>query len=619
MNIAYKSGLFSESSAESSVESDLFDRTSGVVGFVASIRANPSPEATLTAARVFREVAYTDYEHDCYIKALAAGSLPTDDLQRLIQIWCESTKTLPSYHDLKTFAGYEIGREDFVLTASFILIECGQGRQASRLLLRERFPDSRAPAYHLQLSAALESHGKRLFAMRLLHRLIRNQGSGWEARVRCANVAISLKRYDVAIDCIDCQLKNRPLFAANLLITAYLEIGERVQAHNILSEYLDAYPTNIELRRRRAELASTMGLHSAAADDFIACIDSDCTDLTLKRCLFSNLTEAGRHGEALKVGAELLGAFPDDATLADAMTIVIERNLNRARVAEARMHFRQANTIRPMLRKPVDAGGSRWKLAARNQVRVLGALMVRESLTMFGKSRFGYFWMLFQPLAHVSIMVTLISIFSMGRRPPSGESFASFYLTGVVPYMLFTHTVNHVMKAPAENRPVLQLPPVKLLDVFIARALLEFVAALAVGVTLVLVLHELANGDYPSDLLGVITPLILVWIFGFGVGMCCSVISLHSPGWERIWGAVASLLYFSSGTFYTAKMMSPEVRDVLSWNPVLQAIELLRASYFNNAGEPWFSLLYLTSCALGFALLGLFLVRLNKRKLLDIE
>lgn len=62
--------------------------------------------------------------------------------------------------------------------------------------------------------------------------------------------------------------------------------------------------------------------------------------------------------------------------------------------------------------------------ALRVQGRVLYALILREALGKYGKSRIGYLWALFEPLTQVLILVAIFS--ALGRKSPVGGDLAIF-------------------------------------------------------------------------------------------------------------------------------------------------------------------------------------------------
>lgn len=64
--------------------------------------------------------------------------------------------------------------------------------------------------------------------------------------------------------------------------------------------------------------------------------------------------------------------------------------------------------------------------ALRVQGRVIYALILREALSKYGKSKIGYLWALVEPVAQVLILVLIFS--GLGRQSPVGGDLAVFLL-----------------------------------------------------------------------------------------------------------------------------------------------------------------------------------------------
>ena len=67
--------------------------------------------------------------------------------------------------------------------------------------------------------------------------------------------------------------------------------------------------------------------------------------------------------------------------------------------------------------------------------RAIGALVLREMATTFGRSPGGWLWAVAEPVAVIAL---LSFAFSLAFRSPSlGTSFPLFYATGYLPFLLF--------------------------------------------------------------------------------------------------------------------------------------------------------------------------------------
>src|SRR5690606_3384249 len=103
------------------------------------------------------------------------------------------------------------------------------------------------------------------------------------------------------------------------------------------------------------------------------------------------------------------------------------------------------------------------------QIRVVAALILRETRATFGTSHIGYLWAIITPVAGIAILSIVFSLIS--RHPPFGTSLALFFATGIIILQLVTQLASSLMTAIEANRALLSYPPIKRMDVFVARSI----------------------------------------------------------------------------------------------------------------------------------------------------
>src|SRR3546814_16418763 len=81
---------------------------------------------------------------------------------------------------------------------------------------------------------------------------------------------------------------------------------------------------------------------------------------------------------------------------------------------------------------------------------VVFALVLREMQTRFGARRMGAFWMLFEPIAHVILMLFIFG-FIRGREVP-GMEFPVFFATGIIPFLMLRNLTLRIMDRSEERR-----------------------------------------------------------------------------------------------------------------------------------------------------------------------
>ena len=249
------------------------------------------------------------------------------------------------------------------------------------------------------------------------------------------------------------------------------------------------------------------------------------------------------------------------------------------------------------------------------RLRVLFALVVREMSTRFGRSYGGYFWAIAQPLGGVLLLNVIFSLTL--HRPALGTNFALFYATGVVPFFFFSGVSNAVSSAIASNRGLLRYPVVSPLDAIFGKFIIEYITMLIVGVLLtggIMIYYRL---PVTLDPLTALAGFTLVGLLGLGVGtMNCVLFGLF-PTWRQIWSVVTRPLLVISGVIFIVESMPFEMRHFLIWNPIVQAIALVRKGFYGSYDPYYVSYPYILGIALGLFTVGAYLLRRYEGWLID--
>ena len=254
--------------------------------------------------------------------------------------------------------------------------------------------------------------------------------------------------------------------------------------------------------------------------------------------------------------------------------------------------------------------------ALRIQARVLLALMLREARTRYGRQQLGYVWALIEPLIHMAMFIAIFSV--MGRAVALGDSLPMFLVTGFGPYFGFRNIMSRTQGGYASNEALLSFPVVKVMDVFIGRALLELATGLTVMFILFPLLIGLDHGDLPKSPLLMLLAYFLLSLIGFGCGMVVGIVAQFLPSMGKLMGVPLRFLYFMSGIFYLPNSMPPFVRDIISWNPVLHGITLFRMGYYPMYESHLFDMRYLCGWAVGAVLTAFIVERIARRPIRNI-
>ena len=186
-------------------------------------------------------------------------------------------------------------------------------------------------------------------------------------------------------------------------------------------------PQAAEYRLHRAHLLLRLGDRAGAAEACHEAAALDPEDAAVKRLQLDLLLADGQVREATALAGALMQQHPEDEQSAEAARHVLNHRLDAIDGDYVVLREAGAASERPLRQLP----GFAERL--RTQLRVIRALIIRETRTRFGESRLGYGWALIEPIAHIALLSAVFAWLMKGQ-PPIGREFFIFYYTGVIPY-----------------------------------------------------------------------------------------------------------------------------------------------------------------------------------------
>jgi capsular polysaccharide transport system permease protein len=258
----------------------------------------------------------------------------------------------------------------------------------------------------------------------------------------------------------------------------------------------------------------------------------------------------------------------------------------------------------------------RWGEAVNAQLRVIAALVRRESRVRFGEMRLGYLWAIIEPILHLAIYAVLFT-YVLRRHAPLGDNLIIFMLTGLVTYFLFSKLSAYVAHAIDGNRSLLNLPPVTIFDVVVARAVLEAVTHLVVAFLLLVGLFLDGANAVPNDLTQVFAATLCTVGLGFGIGLINAVLRAFVKNWMTIFGLLLSPAFLLSGIWFLPGQIPQPFREYLLYNPLMHCIMWIRMGFYSNYNPVDLDQPYVIASCLVSIAVGLASMRIARRKLLE--
>lgn len=237
---------------------------------------------------------------------------------------------------------------------------------------------------------------------------------------------------------------------------------------------------------------------------------------------------------------------------------------------------------------------------------VIFALFVREMNARFSSYTFGNVWLVLEPLMMMVMYILLFGLRGRGEfgfvEPPI------FVFAAFLPFrLLWNGTMRKAAGIVGGSRGLTGFRQVRLFDVFLARMTLEGGLFLLVGIVLGTLLLWAGFDPVPRDPLLLIGYCTLLWLFAGGFGLLFCLIGRVAREVEKILNMATMPLLFISAVFFPMSIVPARYREILAWNPLVHAMELIREAWFANYTSPVADVSYLfywTICTLALAIAG---------------
>lgn len=244
------------------------------------------------------------------------------------------------------------------------------------------------------------------------------------------------------------------------------------------------------------------------------------------------------------------------------------------------------------------------------QRHVIGALIMRELHTRYGRENIGYLWMLLEPGL---LAAAVAALHGNGRPHGSDLSPVGFALGGYCTFIIFRSIVGRAETALLANQPLLFHRTVTIFDMLVSRAILESLSTVA---TLVILLAGACAFDLaapPARPLTFGAAIALLSWFSFAVSMPICAATYVNKAVAKFVHPAMYLLMPISGAFFILDWIPNPYRGWLAWSPLTQIFEMLHTGQFVSVQSAYFSPVYIVGWCLALTLLGLLSLQVVRR------
>ena len=246
----------------------------------------------------------------------------------------------------------------------------------------------------------------------------------------------------------------------------------------------------------------------------------------------------------------------------------------------------------------------------RIQKRVVGALMLRELITRYGRYNLGFLWLFLEPMLFAAGITLLWSYMGMAKN---NLSIAAFAITGYSALVAWRNMVNRLSGAVPANTGLLYHQNVRAFDIIFSRAVLEIASCTVSLMALTLLFTSINLMSLPADPLTAMIGWFMISWFVLGAGFIGAYLGIVSEVFDRVWHVFMYLSLPLTGAFFMVDWLAPEVQKIVLWSPLVNGVEMLREGYFGKSVNAHYSLEYMIIVNFLTMLMGLLLIRKIRR------
>ena len=251
--------------------------------------------------------------------------------------------------------------------------------------------------------------------------------------------------------------------------------------------------------------------------------------------------------------------------------------------------------------------------SASIQGRVIHALLMREILTRYGRHNIGFLWLFVEPMLFTTGVTTLWTLTKSVHG--SNLPIVAFALSGYSAVLLWRNMPSRCIGAIEPNLALMFHRNVRVIDIFLARLLLEGGGATISFATLSVVYIYIGWLDPPVDILTVAVGWVLIAWFGASLAIFLGALAERTEVIEKIWHPISYLAFPLSGAAFLVDALPPVAQQYILYVPMVNGVEIVREGYFGGRIHAHYDLAYLISCCVVLTLLALAQVSIINREI----
>jgi capsular polysaccharide transport system permease protein len=242
------------------------------------------------------------------------------------------------------------------------------------------------------------------------------------------------------------------------------------------------------------------------------------------------------------------------------------------------------------------------------QRRVVMALVMRETITMYGREGLGILWVIAEPAMFIIGVIVLFGFIDTGYINNIGPG---EYLAVSYPTLLFWRNgTGKVTKALEVNRALLHHQNIRPIDIIYSRIILSFTSAAGAFFTLYPIFTFLGVTHLPANWFAFgVGYLLIIW-FSFDFVLIMAALAELSETIEKTSHIILYLMLPFSGVFFPMYVVPEPYRNYMLYFPLIDAVEYFHHGYFGLQMPTYYNIPYTLAALVAMTLFGYTLTEL---------
>jgi capsular polysaccharide transport system permease protein len=247
------------------------------------------------------------------------------------------------------------------------------------------------------------------------------------------------------------------------------------------------------------------------------------------------------------------------------------------------------------------------------QCRVIGALLMREMHTRYGRENIGYLWLFGEPM----MLATVIGSLHTSGHTAYGNDIhpLPFAIVGYTIFIMFRGIVNRSEGGLEVNAPLLYHRMVTALDIVYARALLEAAGTVTTYAVMIALLAAAGLGALPVRPLYVAAALFYMFWISMAHSLIVTAISHDNRTVGRLVHPYTYFMIPLSGAFTQVEWLPEPYRTYFTYLPLPHIFEIARYGQFRSATLDYVDFQYITAFCMVLTYIGMVGMKLVRRKI----